>query len=186
MVSVHYLKVNRCILIRIFTKGNQKDVYKLIKTLNVININSDNRVRKQILSRYLPRSSKYYRWLVNWLWSFNINSDEKRINKHSSHMFKDGAANDKIRRGSDLFPIEVPSIYTEEDGLLVEALEQLVKVLVIIHHKNTITTMKDDNVDGYSRWYSLVTRTLTHLLTCLLTYTAFRSPKITTICRCLE
>ena len=126
-------------------------MYKLIKTLNTINVNSDNRVRKQILSRYLPRSSKYYRWLVNWLWSFNINSDEKRINSHSSYMFKDGAANDKIRRGSDLFPIELPSIYTEEDGLLVEAMEQMVKVLVSVHHKNTLTIVKDDESDDYSR-----------------------------------
>ncbi len=103
------------------------------------------------MSRYLPRSSKYYRWLVNWLWSFNINSDEKRINSHSNFMFKDGAANDKIRRGSDLFPIVVPSIYTEEDGLLVEALEQMVKILVSIHHKNSTTIMKDDNLDSFSR-----------------------------------
>jgi len=66
-------------------------------------------------------------------------------------MFKDGAANDKIRRGSDLFPIELPSIYTEEDGLLVEAMEQMVKVLVSVHHKNTLTIVKDDESDDYSR-----------------------------------
>ena len=116
-------------------------------------------MRKQILSRYLPRSSKYYRWLVNWLWSFNINSDGKRVNSHSNFMFKEGAANDKIRRGSDLFPIIVPSIYTEEDGLLVEALEQMVKNLVSIRHKNSTTIVKDDNLDSFSRYspyYSLI------------------------------
>lgn len=101
-------------------------------------------------------------------------------------MFKEGAANDKIRRGSDLFPIIVPSIYTEEDGLLVEALEQMVKNLVSIRHKNSTTIVKDDNLDSFSRYFPLITHLFTFSQSLTRSPAVFRKLTTTITCRCPE